>query len=333
MFKVRQKVLLGLLILLLVLGIFSIVYAVMNPERNVFDYISGLAVVVLAMLTMAYVYVTSRQLDVMSGQLKEMETESRLQNQPLPYINSVDVLIEKPTFFYTVEVKGNEYSAQARYGARIKVRNVGSHPAVCIDISARIEVPVKDRKRYFSSTSISIPTLGEKEDYTIKKGDLGTFLFANDVEGVLIEALREEEPDKLPLLNFRILFRNIMGGCFLLSCSYRLYPQKEEDDSLFANWLTEMNSFWIKNKNDIEKLKSLTHSNEGKWREEFDKLGKSFKESMKGEDIKLYAWMMPGSFAIKSIEPEDYEKEMGDISYGVKVSALESKFVPKSIIE
>jgi len=329
----RQNVLLGLLILVAGLGIFSIVYAVMNPEENVVSYISGLTTVVIAILTMGYVYVTSGQLNVMGKQLEQMEAGQKFENQPLPYINDIDVWIDKPSFFFTPSQKGEAYNAQSRYWARIKIRNVGSHPAVCIDVSGRIMVRGGGRERNFSATSINIPTLGEKEDYPAKEEGGDKFLFAEDGEGLLIQALREENPDLFPLLGFRILFRNILGGCFLLTCGYRLYPGKREDDSLFVEWLSGMNSFWIKYKNDVANLRSLEDSTSEKWNEEFGKLRKSFEESMSGKDIRLVPWLVPGSFAIMSIGIEEYKKEIAEIAYEVKLSDSGLWAMPKSAMK
>lgn len=317
----RQKVFLGVLILVIVLGVFSIAYAVRNPERNAF--IAGLATVMIAMLTMGYVYMASRQLDVMAGQLEQMEIERRLQNQPLPYIGKINAWIEKPGFFCSVLEEDNPnypYSANARYWVETKIRNIGSHPAVSIDVSARIEIPSGDEKLCLLATSINIPTIGEREDYPIS-GDRGDeFLFAQDSEGALIQALREKDTDKLPVLSCRILFRNIMGGCFLSTCKYRLYPGKAEDDSLFISWLSEIKSFWIKYKNDVEKFERLRDSDKAKWAKEYAKFKKSFSESLSGEDVKLLSWAIPGSFAIKSMGLEEYEKEIGDISYNIRLS-------------
>lgn len=312
----RQKVFLGLLILFIVSGVFSIVYGVLSPEENIATYVSGAATVVIAILTMAYVYVTSRQLDVMGKQLEQMEIDRRLQNQPLPYVNNMDVRMEKPRLYFSPpEFK---CMAEARYWAKIKIRNIGNHPAVCVDVSARIEIPIQDKKRYFRSASINIPTIGEKENYPVNKDDDDSFLFAEDEEGLLIQGLRELSVAKMPLLSCRILFRNIMGGCFILNCRYRMYPKRKEDDSLFGEWLTGMKSFCIRRKNDIENLERLRKSNVEKWDEEFNRLKDAFSESISGEDIAVEAWPIPGSFAVKSITTGDYKKELGDVTYGVR---------------
>lgn len=330
----RQKVLLGFLILVIGLGVFSIVYAVVHPEQNVFNYISGLATVVIAILTMAYVYVTSRQLEVMAGQLEQMEIERRLQNQPLPYMSDIVVRIEKPGFFFSTLDKdnpNNPYSAHTRYLAKVRLRNIGSHPAVCIDVSARIEVPDGAKERYFLATSINIATIGEKENYPIDGEVYDGFLFAGDWDGAVIEALRERNPDRLPIVSCRILFRNIMGGCFMSTCKYRLYPGKEEDDSLFVNWLSEMKSFWIRHKNDVENLGRLLGSDRDKYDIEYGKLEESFNKSVSGDDVKLVSWRIPGSFGIKSISLGEYEKEIGDIAYSLRTRGGDSFAFPQVI--
>ena len=330
--KKREKVVLGVLILVIVLGVFSMAYTVRNPERNAF--IAGLATVMIAMLTMGYVYMASRQLDVMGGQLEQMEIERRLQNQPLPYIGKINAWIEKPSLFCSVMEEDNPnypYSANARYWVEPKIRNIGSHPAVSIDVSARIEIPSGDEKLCFLATSISIPTIEEKGDYPIsgERGD--KFLFAQDSEGALIQALQEKDPYRLPVLSCRILFKNIMGGCFLSTCKYRLSTGDAETASLFINWLSEIKSFWIKYKNDIKELEKLRDSDAPKWKKEYNRFKKSFTESLSGEDVKLLSWAIPGSFAIESLGLEEYEKEIGDISYNIRVSESDLLQFPRVI--
>lgn len=320
--EMRQKAFLGLLISFGVLGIFAIVYAVVNPERNVVAYISGSATVVIAVLTMAYVYVTSRQLDVMGRQLEQMEIDRRLENQPLPYVNNIRVRIEKPRLYHSAPEF--ESLAESRYWVYVKIRNVGNHPAICIDVSARIEIPLQDRKKYFRSVSINVPAIGEKENYPANTDGEDDFLFATDGEGLFIQALREPSVNKMPSLSCRILFRNILGGCFVSNCRYRLYPKKEEDLSLFGEWLSGMKSFHIKYKNDIVKLGQLEKSNAAAWGEEFERLKGVFAGYVGGEDAEADAWPMPGSFAVKSITEVEYEKELEDVSYGVrKAEAME----------
>lgn len=311
-----QKIFLGLLILFVVVGIFFIAYGVVNSERNIITYVSGSATVVIAILTMAYVYVTSRQLDVMGRQLKQMEMARRLENQPLPYMSSMRVRIEKPRLYWSPP----EFKciAEPRYWVYVKIRNVGSHPAICVDVSGRIEIPIEDKKRYFRSASINVPTIEEKEDYPVSTDDDDNFLFANDGEGLLIQALREPSVNKMPSLSCRILFRNILGGCFISNCRYRMYPKKEEDLSLFGEWLSAMKSFYIKYKNDIGNLDKLRKSNEEKWEEEFNRLKGIFGECVSGEDTEIDSWPIPGSFAVESITEGEYEKELEDVSYGVK---------------
>ena len=313
----RQNVFLGLLISFIVLGLFSIVYAVINPEQNIVSYISGSATVVIAILTMAYVYVSSKQLDVMAKQLEQIEIERRFQNQPLPYVRIMDVLVEKPNFYYSPPE--DMYDAQARYKTFMKIRNIGSHPAVCIDVSAHIEIPIENKNQYFFAPSINIATIGEREDYPVNVEDDNEFMFTDDRDGILLQALLEGSIAKLPLLNCRIIFRNILGGCFLLGCTYRLYPTKEEDDSVVSNWLTAMKSFWIKHKRDVENMRGLRKSNSDKWEEEFAKLKEAFSKSIAGEDIKLSPWPIPGSFIVKPISIEEYQQAFEDVAYGVKL--------------
>ena len=311
--EMRHSVLLGLLVLGFGLGAFFMVYAVMHPERDVIGFISGSATVVIAVLTMAYVYVTSRQLGVMTRQLESMEDEQRLRNQPLPSICTMEAWIEKPRLYFSPPE--GEYSAHARYWLRPSIRNIGSHAAIGIDALADIEVRVGEDRRCLRSSAISIPALGQGEDCSTKAGVDETFFFPADTDNAVIRALRQQALGRLPVVNCSLLFRNIMGGCFLLTCRYRLYLRDTKDEAVLSMWLRGMESFWTKHQHDIEDLKPLRDRDREKWRREFDRLERSLGEAMGEENMDLSPWLIPGSYAVEPIDREEYEGRIAEVTY------------------
>lgn len=313
-----HKALFILFISLLALGIFSIAYAVLNPGLNVINYISGSAIVVIAILTMAYVYITSKQLDVMAKQLEQIKIEREFQNQPLPYIYDVKGSVEKPRPYYSPP-EDKPYSVISRYWVKFKLRNLSNSPAVCVDISARIEVASNDTKTYLYSISINIPTLEEKQNYPTD-GANNSFLFSMDEEGILLQALREDDFRKLPTVTFRTLYRNILGGCFISYNKYRLYRKELEQDSVLSNWLSEIKSFWVKYKHELDDLKGLRKGDTNKWDEKFDALKEKFGKFIIGEDMELEPWQIPGTFKVSAIGEEEYKEAIEDVSYGVRLT-------------
>lgn len=313
-----RRGLIGVLILLLALGVFSIVYSVINPERDIMNYISGSATFVIALLTIVYVYVTSKQLEIMSGQLNEMKVERQVQSQPLPWLYGISFKMDKPRFFYSPP--GDSYTGQSRYWVNYKVKNVGTSPAVCVDVSARMEV-LGDESMNLESTAENISTMEEKQIFPDDVSEDASFLFSGDSKGAVISALRENDVRKYPIVHCRVLYRNILGGCFVALCDYRIYPKDEdsEQDSVLSNWLSEITAFNIKYKDDLEELKRLRKANREKWDEVFDGVKSRFAESVKGEGIDMESWPIPGSFKVKSISEEDYAIIIGDVHYGTRL--------------
>ncbi len=138
--KNSQKILLGFFILIAALGIYFFIRSLASPTADFISSLSGASTFILALLTLAYVYITSKQLDVMAQQLNETKRDRELQNQPLPWINKVEICIEKPRVFYSPPEK-NPYRTLARYFVYFNIKNAGSFPAISIDITASIMIP------------------------------------------------------------------------------------------------------------------------------------------------------------------------------------------------
>ena len=188
--KIYQMVLIGLFVLLLALGVFSFVYSAVQKKYDLINSISAAGTFVIALLTLAYVYITSRQLDIMGEQLKENKKDRELQNQPLPWITSLLLTIENPDFYYSPPEQ--KYEALSRYYTKFKVKNVGGCPAVSVDISATLEIQSGDGTKLFSAASERIETLEEKQMYPQEKQTFYNIMFTEDVKGELLTALREK---------------------------------------------------------------------------------------------------------------------------------------------
>jgi hypothetical protein len=250
----------------------------------------------------------------MARQLDETKRDRELQNQPLPWVSQIEVLIEKPRFFYSPPDKS--YQAMSRYGVNFALKNIGNHPAVCTDVTSRIEIPQEDKALYLDAVSVSVETLEEKQKYPYEKEHKKGFLFADDAEGKMLKALRENDLGKYPRLRFRILYRNVLGGCFVLYNEYLLCPETPEQDSILKNWLSQITSFPIHFKKDLDSLKELKGLKDKRWEELFDRVKAQFADSLNGEDIKLFTWSIPGTFMVRTLSNEEYLKAIKNISYG-----------------
>ena len=101
---------------ILIILVLAIIGAVIGshwfPKLEIIPFIGVASTLAIALLTVAYVIVTSRQLLVMQNQLAEMAKSRELDAQPLPVLFVNEVFLEKPDFYYSPP--DNKYSAQTR---------------------------------------------------------------------------------------------------------------------------------------------------------------------------------------------------------------------------
>ena len=300
-----------------------LIYSIEVEEESLINSLSGVSSFIIAMLTIAYVYINSKQQQIMTKQLREMEKDRELQSQPLPCIKNIDMYIEKPKFYYTPPNQDTDpYSMHSRYRVLINLQNISNYPAVSVDVIAKIIVPRKDSNNItLSSTAIRIQTLSENQCFPDENHD-DSFLFPEDFSGDFISSIRENRHDLLPILKINILYRNIIGGAFIISQHYNIYPKNEDQDKLINNWLVEIKSFKIKFKSEIEIMKATREINRDKWdllhQEIKDKLNDSLiSEDENTKDNYLFLWPIPGAFYIKNIDKNTYDEYIKELGYGL----------------
>ncbi|WP_292376592.1 hypothetical protein [Methanosarcina sp. UBA411] len=340
--------------IIILTGLLFVVYSVITPvpvnSTSVTDIstrvstISTISAFFTVVLTGLYFVVNSKQLDVMSKQLNEMKNDRELQNQPLPWISNLNFYIEKPKLFYSPPVPiEKRHSVQATYWAEFEIKNVGSYPAVCVDVSSLVlvlkdkpnttydscfaaikedssDIVRKNDDRYLSFEGISerIDTLEEKEKCNVH------FMFSHDEEGVLLRRLIDSRNVHYPILKIRILFKNILGAPFFLYNVYSLYPPyiNSEISPVLKDWLSKIVSFPITYNNELDSLKSLDKSRNGKDRYElFQEVTEKFNVSLlnaspEADKEKLRVVPIPGYFVIKPISEEEYKEATKEIYYG-----------------
>ncbi len=332
--NIRKWILIGLFALILILGIFSVIYSAINPDNDLMTYISGSATFVIALLTILYVYVTSGQLDVMSAQLNEMRVERQVQSQPLPWIKKVVLEIEKPRLFYTPP--DNSHVVLSRCYVKVELINAGTSPAVCVDVSANIRIRKGEEDVNLSSTSLNIPALERGQGWPHRKNQKDWFLFTEEGDK-LINSLLSGKVLEYPLITLKATYKNILGGCFVACYEYRIFPvlvekdvsvesaenesveEKIEVNGILTNWLSVVSTFKIKYRAELQELVQLKEKKSDKWDELFDKTKKRVAESVPEEDLVLDTELLPGSFYVNNIDEDEYRKLTKDIKYGLRM--------------
>jgi hypothetical protein len=329
----RQKILLSILVFIVSLGGFLLLYSVFNPRFDVFTSLSGLSSYFVAILTVLYVLVTSNQLDLMAKQLDEMKKGRELQNQPFPWINQVEMKLEKPKYYSLPFTR--ERNAMSRYFVYIVVKNIGSSPAVCLHALAILTIPYERETIVYESFSGSIAALEEKNKSSLSEekskqrlskedmlslhssfNDNGmfNFLFLYDNNGILLKSIKEGTYHRHPRLTIRILCKNILGGCFELHNEYRMFANSDSTQSqTFENWSNQLMLSNINFHDELQEL-DLTPDLE-EWHKLFKQLNEKFQKPLIGNDFEeLDVVPTSGSFSIKPISEEEYNKTLKDIS-------------------
>lgn len=315
--KILQRIIIGLISFILFVGIILVIIDYKDPKFDAIAYLSGWSTFVLAILTAIYVITTSGQLNIMKKQLDEMRKERELQCQPLPWFEQIKFYIIKPKLFYSPPEKLHKFLS--KYDIGFTLKNIGTFPAICIDISSRIEIPRDNDFIFIDTISKRIDALEEKANYPPDGSLNKSFSFTEDAStiGKVLEALRDNNIEKYPRIMIRILYKNVLGGCFILFNEYVIYPKDENQDSVMKNWLSEIKAFNIKYKNEIDQLTEIRNYNREKWDILFEELKSQIACTLVGEDeIELSVFPIPNSLKVVPISYEDYKSILSDVSYG-----------------
>lgn len=285
-------------------------------EFDIVTYLTGISSFIIAILTVFYVLTNSNQLDVMSKQLVEMKKDRELQNQPLPWIENVRFKIDAPRLFYSPPDK--KHSFISRYSGYIDLINLSDCPAISIDITSKLIIKNREEETVLESIFERVDTLAGNKRYPRNESDKKiSFLFSSDETGKLFSILRDFS--KTPILKVDIVYRNILGGCFLIENEYQLIQHKEDDDMINL-WHTDIVSFETKEKEILEKLIHLKKQKDSGWDELFDSVTASYKYEK--DKVALNAYSLKGALKINTLETEDYEKRLEGKFYGHRLKHM-----------
>lgn len=297
--------------LLCVVGLIAIAGSYFQ-KIDVVEFVAAASTFTIALLTVAYVRVTSGQLAVMKRQLDEMGKARELGSQPFPAVEIQRIVLEKPNFFYTPPEK--EYSTNPRSYVEYKVINHGSVPAVGT-VSAASIMFGDDEGELIQGGASFVSILGPSE--TIPEEGNKIFLFTGKEHNRLMSHLVDKKYRNPPALFIRTICRNILGGCFASTWMYEFSPKNEEDFEVLTNWRSKVASFEIDFGNELERLRSLKGKNDGQWHELFGKVRERFEQSLTGpSELELAYAELPNTFSAEVVSLENYEKEVSIRNFG-----------------
>lgn len=296
------------------LCIFTVGSFVIQYYKNQFDVLMSIYVVstfAIAILTIAYVLTSHSQVGVMKEQLKEIRVSRELESQPLPVLIMKEIKLEKPRVFYSPPEK--EYSSQSRYFAPFHLENKGRYPAVNVDCTGYLHIKKEKTPLVLSTVSEHFPVLAEGS--TSKEEE---FMFVNDSSAKLLNSILYDNVKDLPVIVVYTHYRNIIGGCFRQVQAFRVMSNSDNADKL-KNWLTTINSFGLLYKSELDKIKKLFPYDDDKWHEQFDHIKLDFEKRIVDVNLNITLVPLPGSFEVKHLEREEYERAREEICYGTAI--------------
>lgn len=314
------------------LVLFSLMAELMSLFIQGFDptsYIAAISTLSIAILTVVYVLTTSSQLRVMQEQLNEMKTARRLESQPLPILEITKVEIEQPRLFYTPPE--DQHSFHTRLWIRFSIKNHSSFPAVNVVASAFVVLRNNKDNDVVRCASERVDILAAGQEYPSNSDIKPSFLFQDDRENQILSHLRCRSLADLPVLPIHLTFCNILGGCFILDFAVQLVPKKPEDDDILKRWHSLCTSFQVQYGDDIRHMQKLRKDKkDDEWSVAFDALKDKLKAET-GENALEISWMaLPGTFKVRSISSEDYQRDIKQTGFGHPVPAWIEKCIHKN---
>lgn len=313
------------LITISILIIYSVsiaVFFVLIPSEfitptNFIDYAASLSTIVMVLI---YILTTSRQLNTMQDQLKEMEATRNLQTQPLPYPKVEKAEIAPPNFWGFPHDRFEKIYLVYDVRFEGKINNIGNSPAIGVDCFPSVVCletkgsklsggPLCMEDKTFTKAEMLRSEWKRIECISLKDGDSNVFscVFPDDhamIESFLSQRLTREQ------LRLAIFYKNILGASFKLEMVYEIGCPKAEIEKI-KSYLKSMKSAKVDYSKELIQYRKLRANGQREKADRiFSKLRDEFPTRYKLENVTLDLTLIPGSFSVKPIDEEDYVNEL-----------------------
>ena len=301
-------------ILLVVFGT-CVFLAIKNDNFGIVNYISVTSSFSVALLTVIYVYASTKQMHVMKLQLDEMKREHMLNTQPILILDHPQLIIEAPRFFYSPP--NDSFSFQSRYFFVAELVNASIDPGIVINVLAKVVIPSKNEE-------IVLNSINERFSISEKESPKKTrFLFARDLNCALINAIRE---NKIIKIDTEIYYQNTSGACFSTANSYcidytgfmRQAPTDEDQKGepidvldVLRDWHTSIVQAPIKYKEKLQDLRRIVKdkSQRNEYQQMFNQVKEDFLSMYTPKDnLRGMLYEEKNAFVMKTISKEDFEQ-------------------------
>ncbi len=285
-------------------------FSLRNPRFNFVNTISSISSFFVAILTIIYVYTTSKQMDFMKQQLAQMQQDQRTREQPILDLEPVEFKIERPKFYYSPPI--DEYSYLARHFFSVRINNVSNYPAVFVDISAQLVISENECELCLDTTSRRINIISSNSISKEIK-----VMFAHDSQHKMMSALRSDLTSNLPKLKISILYKSLSGANYLLTHTYWIDIAEDDEQSfeILKSWHTALVSAPIEEKEMLEQLKKIL--DEETQNSLFYIAREAFDKKLIGADaLRLHMVEIPQAFSLKTISDDEFNLEIESHQYG-----------------
>lgn len=301
--KKINKILIAVAVVLGMAFIGCFVYSLYNPLFSFINTLSAVSSFFVAVLTVIYVYTTSKQMDFMKQQLEQMQKGQRMSEQPILDLAELKFEIERPRFYYTPPE--DRYSFLSRHLFCIKIHNVSNYPALFVDISAKLLVEENGQQLCLEATSKRLNLVAANA-----VSDSVDIMFTGDESNKIMFALRSYSTSGLPKVQLTICYKSLSGASYLLKHTYWLDVSEEskQDIEILKNWHSSMTSAPIEEKETLNLLKK--EKNEKKWDMLFDSTKERFDKKLTGDSmLAICLNEIPQKFSLKSISDDEFAQE------------------------
>lgn len=316
-------------VLVFIIGVIS--FFLLLPEEsmtlnNFIGYMSSLSTIIMVLV---YVLTTSRQLSTMREQLKEMEFTRNLQTQPLPFIR-----VDKKSYLEAPRTYTSPPDFHVMFLSRgwfvFEVENIGTGPAVAVDVMPKMICtdPEVKRKTY-SYVAQRIESLKEGEASKEKRiylthehYDMLESLLSPESHPCTMRTLLHDEPLPCPIVDLTILYRNVLGGCFEANIKYEIRVYDEDMEKL-SSWLKSMKKAPIEYSEEVKEHNFL--KDEGRTKEAnriYKEIKSDFIKSVDSGENALVPSPIFGSFSVKTIPEDAYQRKMSKVVYPKRLGAV-----------
>ena len=324
-----NKILIAVAVVLGLAFIGCFAYSLYNPFFSFINTLSAISSFFVAVLTVIYVYTTSKQMDFMKQQLEQMQKDQRMSEQPILDLAKLKFEIERPRFYYTPPE--DEYAFLSRHHFSLQIHNVSNYPALFVDISAELLVEEDGKQLCLGATSERLNLVAANA-----VSDSVSIMFTGDESNRIMSALRSYATSGLPKVELTICYKSLSGASYLLKHTYWLdvSEDNEQDIKILKNWHSSITSAPIEEKETLDLLKKV--EDQKKRVMLFEATKESFDKKLMGESaLAICLSEIPQEFSLKAISDEEFEEEIELHQYGhyvghhVSIGACKDKLSQK----